>query len=75
MHHYINGEANSDIKAFELSPDAITVEFSDATVHLYNCSSTGVANIQQMKHLELSGRDMNAYINNYAKWDHAARIR
>ncbi len=75
MHRYVNGEADSDIKAFELSSDSITVEFSDGTVYLYDCSSAGVANIQQMKQLALSGRGLNTYINNYAKRDHAVRIR
>jgi len=75
MHRYVNDEAHSDINGFELSSDSITVEFSDGTVYLYDCSSAGVANIQQMKQLALSGKGLNAYINSYAQRAQAVRIR
>ncbi len=74
MRRYGDPEGTSSIRAFELSVDSITVEFSDGTVFLYNHSSTGLANVQQMKQLALNGQGLDHYITHYARKAHAAQL-
>ncbi len=74
MRRYGDPEGTSSVRAFEFSVDSITVEFSDGTVYLYNHSSAGLANVQQMKQLALSGKGLDHYITHYARKAHAAQL-
>jgi hypothetical protein len=75
MRRYGDTDGNCSVRAFELSVDSITVEFSDGTVYLYNHSSAGIANIQQMKQLALNGKGLDNYIIHYARKAHAAQLQ
>jgi hypothetical protein len=75
MQRYGNLGGDSGVRAFEISSDSITVEFSDGAVYLYNYSSAGTANIEQMKQLALSGSGLNSYINRNVRKAYAARLR
>jgi len=75
MRPYGQSGGNIGVRAFEISVDSITVEFNDGAVYLYNHSSTGIANVQQMKQLALSGDGLDSYIDLYARRAHAERLR
>lgn len=69
------GAGGDGVQAFEFSVDGITVEFDNGAVYRYDHASAGLANIQQMKQLALSGHGLDHYIRLYAHNAHAARLR
>jgi hypothetical protein len=75
MRHYGDSTGESRVRAFEFSADGITVEFSDGTIYRYDHATTGLANVQQMKQLALSGKGLNGYIDRYARRNYAIRLR
>ncbi|GLH71307.1 hypothetical protein GETHPA_28400 [Geothrix rubra] len=75
MRRYGDPAGDSRIRAFEFSADGITVEFQDGAIYRYDHANTGLANIQQMKQLALSGKGLNRYIDRYARRNYALRLR
>lgn len=75
MKRYGDSTGEFRIHAFEFNADGITIEFSDGSVYRYDSANTGLANIQQMKQLALSGKGLGGYIDRYARRNYAIRLR
>lgn len=50
------------MKAYEILPTAIRVQFKDGKWYSYSYSSAGMAHVEQMKILAESGVGLNSYI-------------
>ena len=75
MERYKNLGGNSNVIAYEIGIDFITVEFSDKSRYLYNYQSAGSENIEQMKKLAVAGRGLNSFINRVVKYKYAKKLR
>lgn len=64
MEKYKNVGNDSNVTAYEIGNDQITVQFIDGSIYLYNYSRTGELNIEKMKKLAIAGQGLNSFINN-----------
>ena len=74
METYRDLNNDSGVSAYEISDDSITVRFKTGAVYLYNYSSTGVTDVEEMKKLAKSGDGLNSYIRRKVKGNYAKRI-
>lgn len=65
MSRYANLSGTSSIRTFELTPDSITVAFSDGTHYPYTVASAGRQNISNMHVLAQAGRGLNSFITKH----------
>ena len=63
MQTYANRGGDSGVRAFEIGPGFIRVQFSDGSVYRYTDASAGAHHIQSMKELAQQGQGLNSYIN------------
>lgn len=75
MEPYKNHSGNSKVKAYELEPEGITVQFSNGEVYAYSYSHTGKAHVENMKELARSGSGLGTYIDVVAKYGYARQVR
>ena len=63
---YLNKSGKSGVKAYEILPTAIRVQFIKCGKwYSYSYTSAGMANVEQMKKLALSGFGLNSYIQRW----------
>lgn len=74
MESYRNLGGNSNVSAFDISSDSITVRFGDGATYLYNYGSTGSGNIEHMKGLALNGSGLNSFINRNVRKQYAIKF-
>jgi hypothetical protein len=67
MNRYANLSGTSGIRTFELTPDSITVAFSDGAHYLYTVASAGQQNISTMHVLAQAGSGLNSFITKHVK--------
>ncbi len=70
---YKNLGGNSNVRAYEIGSDSITVQFGDGSIYLYNYQSAGRDNVERMKSLAIAGRGLNSFIMRYAKKSYASK--
>ncbi|RQQ32296.1 hypothetical protein DF118_12770 [Burkholderia stagnalis] len=75
MDQYKNLNGDSGVIAYEISDDAIKVEFKDKSLYLYNYSVPGRHHVDSMKKHAIAGRGLNGYINSDVRKQYAARLR
>jgi hypothetical protein len=75
MQPYANRGGNSGIQSYELKPTSITVGFQDGSQYLYDYSTTGQDNVEQMKRLATSGQGLNEFINRQIGRSYARKLR
>ncbi len=75
MEAYKNLSGNSDVLAYEIGMDSITVQFRDDSIYLYTYRSAGEAKIEKMKQLAHAGQGLNTFINQVVKQGYADKIR
>lgn len=75
MEYYKNLGGKSNIIAFEIGADEITVEFGDGSVYHYTNQSAGAASISEMHKLARAGQGLNSYISRVVKKGYASKIR
>ena len=63
MEPYKDFSRNSGVLAYECGSDFIRVEFKNSSIYLYTYTSTGGANIEQMKRLAHAGEGLATFIN------------
>ena len=70
-------ETATDIRlpALHRYPDAITVEFVDGRVYLYNYEVPGQRHVERMKSLAAAGHGLSSYISRHIGKRFAARLR
>lgn len=74
MERYRNLGGNSNVSAFDISSDSITVRFGDGPTYLYNYGSTGSVKIEHMKGLALNGVGLNSFINRHVGKQYARKL-
>jgi len=62
METYKNLGGNSNVIAYEIGSDSITVQFGDGSTYLYTYQSAGQSNIEHMKTLAIAGSGLNSFI-------------
>ena len=75
MDRYRNLSGSSNVFAYEIGDDRITVQFNDRSTYLYTNAKTGIRNIEQMKRLAVQGRGLNSFINTQVKKLYEAKLR
>jgi len=73
MQPYANVGGNSGVRAYEIGPDWICVQFSDGSTYLYTYQSAGYANVEEMKRLAMQGWGLNSFINRVVKYKYARK--
>ena len=73
MEPYKNLGGNSGVRAYEIGPDFIRVQFSDNSVYLYTYASAGSQNIEHMKRLAVDGRGLNSFITITVRYDYSRK--
>ena len=63
MEPYRNIAGNSGVRAYEIGPDYITIEFSDGASYRYTYASAGEENVERMKGLAQAGQGLNTFIS------------
>lgn len=67
MEPYTNLSRQSGVSAFQIGTDNLQVQFKDGSTYVYDYSSAGSKNVEQMKTLARNGRGLNSFINKYVK--------
>lgn len=63
---YLNKSGKSGVKAYEILPTAIRVQFiKSGKWYSYSYTSAGMAHVEQMKKLALSGIGLNSFIQRW----------
>ena len=74
METYKNLGGDSNVRAYEINDDSITVQFNDGGTYLYNYDSAGREMIEKMKILAVAGKGLNTFINLYAREVYSAKL-
>ena len=75
MKRYKNLSGNSEVAAYEIAKDSVTVGFTTCAAYIYSDQSAGKSNISQMKSLALAGKGLSTFINANVKERCARKIR
>lgn len=75
MDRYKNLGGNSNVVAYEIGLDSITVQFGDGSVYLYTTQSAGSANIAEMHCLANAGQGLNSFISRVVKKGYSRKMR
>jgi hypothetical protein len=75
MTPYKNLGGSSNVKAYGITDDSITVEFGDESLYLYTVQSCGKDNINQMQTLAKNGSGLNSYINKVVKKGYSKKLK
>ena len=66
MQPYLNLSGDSGVRAYELGPDFIDVQFQDREKpYRYRSERVGRENVEQMKKLAVAGRGLSTFINQH----------
>lgn len=68
MNSYSNNGRDSGVRAYEIGPDYIKVQFSDLSVYTYSYGKAGKDHVDNMKELAIQGEGLNSYINTKVKY-------
>jgi len=75
MQRYKNLGGNSGVRAFEIGPTSILVEFRGGTLYLYTGASAGQDNLETMKQLAQVGQGLNTFISQVVRKRYEAKLR
>ncbi len=67
MNRYKNLGGNSNVAAYEIAEDSITVRFNNGAMYLYNNSIPGGMLVEKMKQLAINGSGLNSLISSQVK--------
>jgi hypothetical protein len=65
MQPYGNRSGGSGVRAYEIGPDFIRVQFPRGEPYLYTYESAGRDNVERMKELAASGRGLSTFISQH----------
>ena len=63
MQRYRNFSGTSGVKAFEIGPDFIVLQYVSGEPYRYTYETAGRENVEEMKRLALQGSHLNKFIN------------
>ena len=67
MPQYGSNSRKPGVKAYEIGPDAIDVEFSSGWVYHFTHHKPGPLRVERMKQLAESGRGLSTFISKHVK--------
>ncbi|MTW11757.1 hypothetical protein GM658_14215 [Pseudoduganella eburnea] len=73
MEKYKNLSGNSGVTFYEMSRDAITVQFNDGWKYLYTAQSAGGENVGKMHRLATAGRGLGTFISQTVREKYARK--
>lgn len=75
MTPYRNSNGNSNVEAYEIDGDSITVRFMSGRYrnYLYSSRRTGAAIVERMKLLAAQGHGLNSYISTTVRTNYETR--
>jgi hypothetical protein len=73
MERYGNVSGDSGVRAYEILPDGIEVQFLSGEIYFYTVASAGRTHIQRMKRLALQGQGLSTYISQHVKHRYASK--
>jgi hypothetical protein len=62
------------VEAFEIGPDFIAVRFRNDKTYLYDYTSPGEQDVEQMKILALRGAGLGTYISQHVRERYAKKL-
>jgi hypothetical protein len=74
MELYKNKSGGSEVWAYEIGEDWITIQFTDASVYIYSYENVGTENVEKMKVLALSGHGLYRFILHNVKTEFAKKL-
>jgi hypothetical protein len=74
MELYKNKSGGSEVWAYEIGEDWITIQFTDASVYIYTYESARTENVEKMKVLALSGHGLYRFILHNVKNEFAKKL-
>ncbi|MBX3133434.1 MAG: hypothetical protein KF689_08645 [Gemmatimonadaceae bacterium] len=75
MQTYIDRDRDSGIRAYQLGPGWIHVQFKDGSVYEWTDRSCGHSNIAMMHRLAVAGDGLNRFINLHVKKTYSRKVR
>jgi hypothetical protein len=72
---YRGADGPSGVVAYEAGEDWIKVKFVDGGIYLYDHATPGRDEVEAMKLLAASGRDLATFINKYVRERYAKKLR
>lgn len=74
MEKYKNKSGHSNVSAYELKTDSITVQFTNDELYVYDYQHTGKRHVENMKQFAIAGEGLGTYINVVAKYGYARQL-
>lgn len=71
---YRDWDHNSNVRAFELGPDSISVQFKGGATYLYTSLTPGRLEVAHMAKLAQAGNGLNGYIGSVIKKRYARKV-
>jgi hypothetical protein len=65
MRRYRNWSGTSGVRAFEIGPDFIVLQWNGPELYTYSYAKVGEQNVEEMKRLALKGSHLNKFINEH----------
>ncbi|MES2192703.1 MAG: hypothetical protein V4454_21490 [Pseudomonadota bacterium] len=75
MEQYKNLGGDSAVVSYALESGAITVQFRDGAIYVYNNHSAGAANINEMHRLAVMGQGLNSFIGRFVRKRYVRKLR
>jgi hypothetical protein len=75
MERYKNLGGDSNVVAYEIEDDSITVQFRNGWKYLYNHQRPGALSVERLKSYAISGHGLNSYITRVIKKSFAKKFR
>ncbi|AXV99844.1 hypothetical protein CJO81_03165 [Ralstonia solanacearum] len=75
MERYANRGGDSNVVAYEIEQNSITVQFGDGSIYLYTSQSAGAMNLEHMKQLAIAGQGLNSFIGRVVRKGYASKLR
>lgn len=63
------------VRAYEIGPDSIDVEFTSGWIYHFSYQKPGMLRVERMKQLAESGRGLSTFINKHVKNRYESRWR
>lgn len=68
VYFYSNLGGNSSVKAYEILPSSIKVQFNDGRWYSYSYNKAGITHVENMKRLASNGVGLCSYIQRNVKY-------
>ena len=75
MELYKNKSRGSEVWAYEMGDESITIQFTDGSVYMYNYQSNGIDNVEKMKDLAIAGHGLYRFIMQTVKKESAEKMK